>query len=947
MSPKAPPPPTPPDEEVRLEILRGYDVLDTPSEEAFDELTALAAHICEAPISLITLVDEHRQWIKSGAGSGDQQETSRHVSFCAHAINQSDTFIVPDTLEDDRFRDNPYVTSEPHIRFYAGAPLMSPEGHAIGTLCVFDQEPRNLKSDHELALRVLSRHVMALLELRRRRRDQVRAAELEASVESLRRDVAERRKAEVELQRERDHSDQIINSLPGIFYLFDHQGRMLRWNRNFEEVTGYSSEEVQDLHPRDFFTGSDEDRVAQRIEEVFQTGEAQIEADLVSREGEATPHFFTGRRIEYDGQTCLVGMGIDITSRRRAEAERDRLFELSPDMFCIAGLDGYFKQLNPAWEETLGYGRDELLARPYFEFMHPDDRPAAETARARMQQGRPFKIPDGRYRCEDGSWKWLSWRAIPVPEEGLIYAVARDVTREREVVDALRMSEERYRSLVESAPDGIFTISPEGLLTSMNPAFQTLTGRSQADWVGRRLDSLVHPEDRSRTATLVETALEGRSPPAFQLVLVSDDGSTVPTELTLTPQWEEDRVVGALGIARDMRERLRLEEQLRRIQKLDSVGRLAAGIAHDFNNLLTVQQATVSLLLMDQDLAEGVVEGLGEVASAAERAAALTRQLLMFSRKQPIRLRPVDLNEIVAGLARILHRTLGADVELHLDLDGRLPPVEADPGMIEQILMNLAVNARDAMPQGGRLIIQTARTVLDESVAHRNPEARPGEFACLTVGDTGAGIPPSVLDHIFEPFSTTKEVGKGTGLGLATVHGIVQQHRGWIEVESQVGAGSEFRIFLPACLARPRGGPSAEGGAAASAPEVSGGNETILVVEDEPAVGRLVKSALERHGYRVRLAPTGVEALKAWEEIGDDVELLLTDMVMPEGIGGRELAERLRAERPSLKVLFTSGYSPDMVGPRRAAGQPLPFLQKPYEVSTLLKSVRTRLDAEG
>ncbi len=925
MSGKVPPPPIPPEEEVRLEILRGYEVLDTPPEEAFDELTALAAHICEAPISLITLVDEDRQWIKSGAGDGVPRESSRHLSFCAHAINQSGIFVVPDTLEDERFRDSPYVTSEPFVRFYAGAPLMSPEGHAMGTLCVFDKEPRKLKSDHELALRVLSRHVMALLELRRRSRDQTRSAEV---------------------LRERDLSDQIINSLPGIFYLFDHTGQLLRWNRNFERVTGYSPEELRELRPRNFFEGADQDRVAHRIEEAFEVGQAHVEADLVSKEGEATPHFLTGRRIDYDGRPCLVGMGVDITSRKRAEAERDRLFELSPDMFCIAGLDGYFKQLNPAWEETLGYSREELLARPYVEFLHPDDRPAAEAANERMKQGLPPKITEGRYRCKDGSWKWLSWRSMPVPEEGLIYAVARDVSREREVVDALRMSEERYRNLVESAPDGIFTVSSEGILTSMNPAFEALTGRAQAEWVGKRLDSLVHPEDRARTSTLVEAALEGQDPPAFQLLLVSGDGSSVPMELTLTPQREEDRVVGALGIARDLRERLRLEEQLRRIQKLDSVGRLAAGIAHDFNNLLTVQQATVSLLLMDEELPEGVTEGLAEVAGAAERAAALTRQLLMFSRKQPIRLRPLDLNEIVGGLARILRRTLGADVELELDLDGRLPTVEADPGMIEQVLMNLAVNARDAMPHGGRLTIKSSRALLDESVADRNPEARPGLFACLTVMDTGTGIPPNVLDHIFEPFSTTKEVGKGTGLGLATAHGIVQQHRGWIEVESEVGSGTEFQIFLPATQTLGSDGYPSKAGEGCAGSENDGGTETILVVEDEPAVGRLVRTALERHGYRVLLAANGIEALEVCREAGDEVDLLLTDMVMPEGISGRELAERLQAKRPGLRVLFTSGYSPDIVGAGRVADKPFAFLQKPYQVPTLLNAVRTRLDLD-
>ena len=931
-------PPVPDHEDLRLKVLRGYDILETPPEEAFDDLTALAAHICQAPICMINLVDEDRIWTKSGVGF-DQSDMPRVRSFCAHAIGDSEALVVPDASGDAVFRTHPLVQGEPHIRFYAGMPLVSPEGQVVGTLCVVDREPRTLEPNHELALRVLGRHVMALLELRRRSRERARTAELEASIRGLEGEVAEGRSVTAAVQRERDLADAMINSLPGIFYLLNREGRFLRWNRNLERVTGYSTAELSEVSPLDVFEGTDRDRVAQRIDQVFETGSAEVEAELRTRGGRSTPYFLTGRTIEFDGETCLIGMGMDITARRRAEVERDRLFELSPDLFCVAGFDGHFKQLNPAWEETLGYTREELQSRPYVEFVHPDDVPSTEAKAEEAASETVLQTFQNRYHCRDGSWRWLEWNSTPVPEEELIFAVARDVTESREMAQALARSEESFRSLIESARDGIFTVSAEGILTSLNSAFETLTSRSRDDWVGARFEPLVHPEDLPRALEAFEEAVGGGNPPPFELRLLASDETPVPMELTLTAQRKEDRVVSLLGIARDIRERRALEEQLRRIQKLDSIGRLAAGIAHDFNNLLTVQQATVSLLLMEDDLTRDVVEGLEEIAGATDRAAALTRQLLLFSRKQRFEMSPTELNEVVEELAKMLRRVLGENLALELDLDRPMPVVLADTGMIEQVLLNLAVNARDAMAEGGTLTVRSRRVELDRDGPRRNPEARPGRFVCLEVADTGAGISPEVLKHIFEPFFTTKSVGEGTGLGLATAHGIIQQHRGWIEVDSTPGRGTEFRIFIPVADGALGSSDSAKHGA----DELRGDGETILLVEDESAVARVVEAALERHGYRVLRASDGVEALETWKEEGARVDLLLTDIVMPGGIDGRELAERLRDQRRGLRVIFTSGYRPERSGGGPATPASDTFLQKPYAIRTLLQAVRDRL----
>jgi PAS domain S-box-containing protein len=1046
-------PPAPPGEYERLAALRSYAVLDTPPEAVFDDLTQLAAHICQAPIALITLIDEHRQWLKSAVGF-NPQEVPRAITFCTHAILQPEVFVVSDATRDPRFSENPFVTGEPHIRFYAGCPLLTPNGEALGTLCVIDSEARNLHPDHERALRVLSRHVMALLEERRSRlelkstrqqldvetalrqgadhfrhlaeqidqvfwiadpaqdrvlyvnaaferiwgrpreelysdpramldaihpedRARVRAAlplQKEGKfreeyrivcpdgverwiserafpvrddagkvlqIAGVAEDITERRQSREDADMERRLSEQTINSLPGVFYVFDAEGRFLRWNSNFESVTGYSAEEFRHLHPLDLFRGAGREQIAERITQVFESGSSEAEAELVAKDGRSYPFYFSGRRVDVDGRPCLVGMGVDISALKRAEAERDRIFNLSPDLYCVVGIDGYFKQLNPAWERVLGYSRTELLARPYVDFVHPEDRPRTlgEAARVAGANAHPVEF-ENRYICRDGSFCWLSWHSVSVPEEGLIYGAARDVTIQKEVSRALQESEERYRSVVESARDGIFTLAPDGSITSLNAAFEVATGWSRKEWVGRQFRDILHPEDAPKAMRLFDCVLRGEAVPAFELRVAAKETGHIPTEFSATAQQLNGRAVGVLGIARDLRERHRMEEQLRQVEKLDSIGRLAAGIAHDFNNLLTVQQGHISLLCTEQELPDKMGVHLKEIAGAADRAAELTQQLLLFSRRRPMHRRRIDLNEAVVSLARMLDRVVGEDIALNLDCDDHLPCIDGDAGMMEQVLMNLVMNARDAMPAGGRIELATRSVSLTERDAQSHPMARPGQFVCLAVTDTGSGIPQEVLENIFEPFFTTKDIGKGTGLGLATAHGIVRQHEGWIEVESRPGAGTKFSIFLPAVdaaeepIARP---------AASLGPR--GGTETILAVEDEESLRKLLRTVLERSGYQVLLASDGVEALELWRERSASVDLLLTDMVMPRGISGQELATKLLAERPDLKVLIMSGYAPQGRDMDNGPGhRRFNFLQKPYRPRDLTAAVRACLD---
>ncbi|MFN7140569.1 MAG: response regulator [Limisphaerales bacterium] len=394
--------------------------------------------------------------------------------------------------------------------------------------------------------------------------------------------------------------------------------------------------------------------------------------------------------------------------------------------------------------------------------------------------------------------------------------------------------------------------------------------------------------------------------------------------------------------ATEITEQLNLEAQLRHSVKMDAVGQLAAGVAHDFNNILTIIQGHANLLMMNQELNRELERPLKQICTASDRASNLIKQLLMFSSKQVMQPSLLNLNESISNIYRMLKRLLGEHISLQTFPAQHLPAVYADAGMMEQALLNLAINARDAMPRGGQLAISTRAVHLDGGEVLRNPKARPGEFICVSVSDTGQGIDPRIINRIFEPFFTTKEIGKGTGLGLATVYGIVKQHEGWIDVESQLNVGTIFKIYLPS--AEKNSGDAVTPAKNKDEISTATGDETILVVEDEPALRELVADILKSYGYRVFEASCGPEALCIWEKHHGEIDLLLTDMVMPEGISGRELAIKLLEHNPRLKVIYTSGYSPGMAGQDIALLEGFNFLPKPYRPLRLAQLVREILN---
>ncbi|MFN8574787.1 MAG: PAS domain S-box protein [Gemmatimonadaceae bacterium] len=506
--------------------------------------------------------------------------------------------------------------------------------------------------------------------------------------------------------------------------------------------------------------------------------------------------------------------------------------------------------------------------------------------------------------------------------------------------DEQRKSEERFRLLIESASDLIGVINHAATIRFFSPSVETALGFGAEELLGRSVFELVHPEDRlavqgfvshivatPRVATTAEFRVSHRD---GEWRILQCSGRSIPDR-------EPDGYI--VLNARDITESRLLEEQFRQAQKMEAIGQLAGGVAHDFNNILAVVMMQAELTSTTPELPEAARDGIREIGVAAERAAKLTRQLLLVSRRQVMQPREVDVNEVVTSMTSMLQRVLGEDIQLQLHLHPGPLHTRADSAMLDQALMNLVINARDAMPNGGRLIVATDERTLENDDARLIPDASPGSYVTLRVTDTGRGIAAKDLPHLFEPFFTTKEPGKGTGLGLATVFGIVRQHGGALRVESVLGRGSMFEVLLPRT---PGATPPVEE-AAVAMPWV-GGTETVLVVEDEPAVRLSTRAVLEQQGYRVLEAANGPEALRLWEHQGESIELLLTDIVMPGGLTGRELAARLRAQRPELRVVFSSGYSADTIGSDILSQGTQHFLQKPYLPQQLLLSVRTCLD---
>jgi two-component system, cell cycle sensor histidine kinase and response regulator CckA len=531
----------------------------------------------------------------------------------------------------------------------------------------------------------------------------------------------------------------------------------------------------------------------------------------------------------------------------------------------------------------------------------------------------------------------LLWTLVPAALVigfllGLAVARARRprVTTRKRAEEALRESEARFRDLFESSPDAIFVEALDGTVLDINPEACRLHGLERGDIIGRHVLDLVPPEHHEEAAHTFRRLARGELT-RVEGFSQTRDGRAIPVELRSSRLTYAGQPALLLHV-RDLTERRRLEEQLRQAHKMEAVGRLAGGIAHDFNNLLCAIIGYASVLLHDLPSSHPTRSDLEQIQQAGERAAALTRQLLAFGRKQMLQPVVLDLNAIIARMEKLLRRLIGEDVQLLTELEPRLPGVKADPTQVEQVLLNLAVNARDAMPDGGTLTIRTGLALLDGE----RPELRPGPHALLAVTDTGCGMDEATRARVFEPFFTTKDVGRGTGLGLATVYGIVRQSGGAIDVESAPGRGALFTVYLPCATDAPAATPPPP-------PAGARGGEVVLLVEDQPEVRQIARRMLQQHGYAVLEARDGAEALAIHAQQAGRIHALVTDVIMP-GMSGRELAEQLTGRQPGLPVLFLSGHTGDAVLRRGVCEENVAFLAKPFAPDELARKVREVLD---
>ncbi len=795
----------------RLASLLKLEVMDTPAESAFDEIAELAARFCEAPTAVVTLIDANRQWFKARFNI-TLRETARELAFCAHTIAQRDVMEIADSRQDPRFADNPLVTGEPKIRFYAGAPLVMPDGHAVGSLAVIDYVPRQLRDDQRATLKALANQVVAQLTLGKSLSDIRRSSDREIS------------------RRERRLRALFESTLEGIIEI-DRENRILELNPAAERMFGRTRQEV----------------------------------------------------IGLDAAELMV------PPRLRAQNRRELSSYLTTEEARVHGI------------------RTETVAQ--------------------RADGSEFPVEVTVTRLGQ--------------DQVLFVAFVRDLSEQQRTESELRTSIERFELVARATNDVIWDWDLRTNALWWSESFPARYGYRPEDitpdiesWLDR-----IHPDDRPAIDGSIHRAIDsaGEYWTGEYRFRRGDGAYAIVLDRGYVTRDSDGQPLRMIGLMMDVTERRRLEEQLLRSQKMDAIGQLSSGIAHDFNNLLTIIQCNAFLL--DRSGHADIKEATRDVLAATERAVSLTRQLLLVSSKQRVRPQTIHMQDVVGSMMQMLERVLGASIQLRSAFDPAVPKISADVSMLEQVLLNLVVNARQAMPSGGILSIKTTLVTENRADRRHGLDVVPGTYACLTVRDTGLGISTDVLPQIFEPFFTTKEAGAGTGLGLSTVYGIVKQHGGWLDVTSEQGRGTSFVIALPVPTspAPPQVVPTFR------SDELPTGTETILLVEDDPLLRSRVSSLLQSCGYTVVEAPSAVRALDLWHEHQGKFDLLLTDIVMTDGLSGRELAIRLRMESASLPVLYTSGYMPAPTA-NETLIEGVNFVEKPYPPSKLLQVVRQILD---
>ena len=951
-------------EAARLKALEGYGILDTAPEAEFDDTVSIAAEICGVPMALISLVDDSRQWFKAALGIA-VTETSREIAFCAHAIQQDDVMIVEDATRDARFAANPLVTGEPNLRFYAGAQLVTPDGFALGTLCVLDSKARSLSPTQVIALRALARQVITQLELRRA----------------------------LALQRAQEERNRLIldSAVDYAIISIDLHGLVTSWNEGARRILGWTAAEMHGRRCDDFFTA--EDRASgvpeREMGEALTYGRGSDERWHLRKDG--SRFFASGEMMPLtDEQQNPVGflkILRDQTNRHLAARTQPALLELgdrlsrmheADDMAFVAA-DILGRTLHAA---AAGYGTVDMDAT---ELTIQRGWTAAGTQAAKSEMSVSLErgaytdaLKDGKALVIDdlpadqrGTITSLSDQGLramictPLMEQGRLVALffvvdgpsrawdPAEVAFVREVAERTRLAIERrraefhYRELAaslesqvearllernrlwSSTSDLMGTAGFDGYLKEINPAWTRLLGWDEATLLSLPLREVVEPGDHAGTQRMFDRLSAGDPVLDYVNSLRAQDGSSRTVNWSAVPDGDVFYMVG-----RDITAQRDMEERLRQSQKMEAIGQLTGGIAHDFNNLLAGILGAVALIRMR--FKSGRHDSIEQFIDAAERsaksAASLTERLLAFSRRQSLDARPCDVNKLIEGMQDLLRPTLGEAVNLRTALSPNLWPAVSDANQLENAILNLCINARDAMAGGGRLSIETTNTRLDPSHAWR-AEVQGGDYVAINVADTGCGMAPDVVARAFDPFFTTKPIGQGTGLGLSMIYGFAKQSGGHVRIDSEVGRGTTITLYLP----RAAHGDTVEQPAADRAVP-RGDGETVLIVEDDATVRMLVVEVLKELGYAYLEAPDPQTALKLLDS-DFAIDLLLTDVGLPH-MNGRQLAEIARQKRPDLKVLFLTGYAETAAVRGGFLGPGMEMISKPFALDALAAKVR-------
>jgi PAS domain S-box-containing protein len=780
----------------------------------------------------------------------------------------------------------------------------------------------------------------------------------------------ERELREVENRRARKHAEQalrtsermyrdLVETSHDLIWAMDTEGRYTFVNQAAQSLLGY---EVREMIGRPFtaFLNPDDRQAALEIfARIKAAGRFSYRFEFARRDGRAVI-VRTNATVVRDTHGTTIGVTgttTDITERVRAADALQRserhfrsLIENGSDLIAILGNDGIIRYASPSHTRVLGYQPEELVGRHAFDFVHPDDLPPLlATFQCAVAEIGAAHSAEFRFRHQDGSWRRLEGIAKNALDDSVVAGVivnSRDVSERKRAEEELRLTRDRLRTYIDQANDLIFTLDPQGRIASVNSAVSETTGYSPEELLGTAPVQLVVPEARAAVATALRRVLSGDTIEQLDIEVVSKDGRRITLEVRGRTIREGDHVAETFHIARDVTERRRAEAELRQAQKLEAIGRLAGGVAHDFNNQLTIIKGCAQFVLSGLPPDDQRYQDVQRITETVDRGARLVRQLLTFSRLGPVEPQSLNLADLITEMTPMLGLLLGEQITLRVQCGPGLWAIRADRSQVEQVLMNLVGNARDALSHEGErtgsetVTIEAANVELDRW-AHGLPEGvRPGLYVALVVGDNGPGMPTEVRDHIFEPFFTTKDFGEGTGLGLATVYGIVKQHGGYVACASELGRGTRFEIYLP------RGDTGAaqsvaEPEAAAWQGQASARQErTVLVAEDDESVREVLVRALGESGYRAYGATQSDDALAVAARVDGRIDLLVTDVVMPGG-NGYALARRLRESHPDLCVLFVSGYYAD---PLELTDAPqVRFLRKPFGLDELLQTVAEML----